>query len=68
MIARSVGSLLRQDYPGPFSVVLVDDQSTDGTADGARAAAKAADAADRLEIVTGNGPPPGWTGKLAAMR
>ena len=32
MIARSVGSLLRQDYPGPFSVVVVDDQSTDGTA------------------------------------
>ena len=23
---------------------------------------------DRLEIVTGNGPPPGWTGKLSAMR
>ena len=68
MIAHSVGSLLRQDYPGPFSVVVVDDQSTDGTADAARAVAKAANAADRLEIVAGNGPPPGWTGKLAAMR
>ena len=32
MIASSVGSLLGQDYPGPFSVVVVDDQSTDGTA------------------------------------
>ena len=32
MIARTVGSLLRQDYPGPFSVVVVDDQSSDGTA------------------------------------
>ena len=32
MIAHSVGSLLRQDYPGTFSVVVVDDQSTDGTA------------------------------------
>jgi hopene-associated glycosyltransferase HpnB len=68
MIARSVGSLLRQDYPGPFSVVLVDDQSTDGTADAALAEAKAANAVDRLETVTGPGPPPGWTGKLAAMR
>ena len=68
MIAHSVGSLLRQDYPGPFSVVLVDDQSTDGTADAALAEAKAAHAADRLEIVTGAGPPAGWTGKLAAMR
>jgi hopene-associated glycosyltransferase HpnB len=67
MIARTVGSLLRQDYAGSFSVVLVDDQSTDGTADAALAEAKGANAADRLEIVTGNGPPPGWTGKLAAI-
>src|SRR5208337_2718584 len=26
-IAQSVGSLLRQDYPGQFSIVVVDDQS-----------------------------------------
>jgi hopene-associated glycosyltransferase HpnB len=31
-------------------------------------AASDAHAADRLKIVTGNGPPPGWTGKLSAMR
>ena len=68
MIARSVGSLLQQDYPGPFSLVVVDDQSTDGTAAVASNAASAAHAAERLEIVTGNGPPPGWTGKLSAMR
>jgi hopene-associated glycosyltransferase HpnB len=68
MIARSVGSLLRQDYPGPFSVVVVDDQSTDGTAAVASTAAIDAHATDRLKIVTGNGPPPGWTGKLSAMR
>ena len=68
MIARSVGSLLRQDYPGPFSVVVVDDQSTDGTAAVASNAASDTHAADRLKIVTGNGPPPGWTGKLSAMR
>ena len=68
MIAHSVGSLLRQDYPGLFSVIVVDDQSTDGTAAIALAAASEAHAADRLKIVTGNGPPPGWTGKLSAMR
>jgi hopene-associated glycosyltransferase HpnB len=67
-IARSVGSLLRQDYSGPFSVVVVDDQSTDGTAAVASIAASDARAAERLKIVTGNGPPPGWTGKLSAMR
>jgi hopene-associated glycosyltransferase HpnB len=68
MIARSVRSLLRQDYPGSFSVVVVDDQSTDGTAAVASNAASAAHAAERLKIVRGNGPPPGWTGKLSAMR
>ena len=32
-IGESIGSLLRQDYPGDFSIVLVDDDSDDGTAD-----------------------------------
>jgi hopene-associated glycosyltransferase HpnB len=68
VIAESVGSLLRQDYGGPFSVVVVDDQSTDGTAAAARAAASAAGAADRLRIVAGTNVAPGWTGKLWAMR
>jgi hopene-associated glycosyltransferase HpnB len=68
MIAHSVGSLLRQDYPGRFALVVVDDQSTDGTAAAASAEADAAQAGDRLQIVMGTGPPPGWTGKLAAMR
>ena len=39
-IAQSVTSLLRQDYPA-FSLVLVDDDSDDGTADVARRAAAA---------------------------
>ena len=67
VIAESVGSLLRQDYGGPFSVVVVDDQSADGTAAAARAAAAAAGAADRLRIVAGTGVASGWTGKLWAM-
>ena len=33
VIAENLRSLLAQDYPGPFSVVLIDDQSRDGTAD-----------------------------------
>ena len=32
VIARSIGSLLAQDYPGSFRVILVDDNSSDGTA------------------------------------
>ena len=68
MIARSVGSLLGQDYPGHFSVVVVDDQSTDGTSAVASTVASDAHAAGRLKIVSGAGPPSGWTGKLSAMR
>jgi hopene-associated glycosyltransferase HpnB len=65
-VGETVGSLLQQDYPGAFSIVLVDDQSTDGTADIARAAA--AVAPHRLTVVRGAALPAGWTGKLWAMK
>jgi hopene-associated glycosyltransferase HpnB len=65
-VGETVASLLRQDYAGAFAVILVDDQSSDGTADMARRAA-AADA-DRLTVVPGAELPEGWTGKLWAMK
>ncbi len=63
----SLPTLLDQDYPGSFRVVLVDDASADGT--GARAAEIAAGhpRGDRLTVLRGSGPPPGWAGKVAAM-
>ncbi|HEY6994995.1 MAG TPA: glycosyltransferase [Xanthobacteraceae bacterium] len=64
-IALSIGSLLGQDYRGPWTIVLVDDDSDDGTAEIARAAAKS-DA--RLRLVTSRGLPAGWTGKLWALK
>ena len=67
-VGDTIGSLLRQNYPGSFSVVLVDDQSTDGTAEIVRHAAATAQAADRLTIVSGAALPGGWTGKLWAMQ
>jgi hopene-associated glycosyltransferase HpnB len=67
-IAHCVGSLLRQDYRGRLSVVLVDDQSADETTAAASAAANAAGAGDRLRIVAGATPPSNWTGKLWAMQ
>jgi hopene-associated glycosyltransferase HpnB len=67
-VGECVGSLLRQDYRELRSVVLVDDESSDGTAQVARQAAAACGAADRLTIVAGTPLPPGWTGKLWAMR
>jgi hopene-associated glycosyltransferase HpnB len=65
-VGETVGSLLAQDYPGPFSIILVDDQSTDGTAEVARRAAAAAP--DRLIVLSGAALPAGWTGKLWAMK
>jgi hopene-associated glycosyltransferase HpnB len=66
-IAASAQSLLQQDYPGPFSIVIVDDDSSDGTA---ATAAHAAGAVPQrqMTVVTGKGPPPGWTGKLWALK
>jgi hopene-associated glycosyltransferase HpnB len=63
VIQRSIGSLIAQDYPGPFHVVLVDDQSEDGTGALARGLNS-----DRLTVLTGIPRPSGWTGKLWAMQ
>lgn len=67
-IGRCVTSLLQQDCPFPFDVVVVDDQSSDGTGDFARRAAEAIGAGDRLTVLAGSAPPAGWTGKLNAMQ
>jgi hopene-associated glycosyltransferase HpnB len=66
-IGAAVTSLLTQRYGGALEVVLVDDHSSDGTAELARAAAAAAGAADRLKIAVARDLPPGWTGKLWAV-
>lgn len=63
VIARSIGSLLAQDYPGTLQIVLVDDQSGDGTGDIARAL----DSSGKLEVISGMSRPAGWTGKVWAM-
>jgi hopene-associated glycosyltransferase HpnB len=66
-VGQAVESLLRQDYPGRFSVVLVDDSSNDGTAEIATRAADAAGAGERLRVLRGERLPAGWTGKLWAV-
>jgi len=67
-IAACIGSLLRQDYAGEWTIVLVDDGSSDGTAAIARATAAALGAQARLEVVAGRPLPAGWTGKLWALK
>lgn len=63
-IGRTVASLLNQDYPGRFQVIVVDDNSADGTADEARRAARDFDG---LIVVEGTPLESPWTGKLWAM-
>ena len=67
-IGASVASLLRQDYAGRFSIVVVDDQSSDGTAEVVQQAAMELGEQERVKVVAGSSPPKGWTGKLWAMR
>jgi hopene-associated glycosyltransferase HpnB len=67
VIARSLASLLAQDYPGDFSVIVVDDASADGTAAKARSLAAPAAGGPRLEVLAGAPLPAGWTGKLWAI-
>jgi hopene-associated glycosyltransferase HpnB len=65
VIAESVGSLLRQDYPGALTVIVVDDDSDDGTGALAKAAAQGSGRA--VTVLESRHLPPGWTGKLWAV-
>ncbi|MGW4487267.1 glycosyltransferase [Amycolatopsis sp. NPDC004368] len=58
-------ALLAQQYPGAARVILVDDDSSDGTGDLARRLG-AAPGTLPLTVVTPEGRPAGWTGKLWA--
>jgi hopene-associated glycosyltransferase HpnB len=62
MLPRSLPALLGQDYPGDWRVVIVDDRSTDGSAD-----AVAAQASARVSLVRGRALPEGWAGKVWAL-
>jgi hopene-associated glycosyltransferase HpnB len=59
VVARAAASLVKQRYGGEFHVVLVDDHSTDGTAEAASQTGATVIPADPLL--------PGWTGKLSAV-
>ena len=60
VIERTVATLTKQDYKGDFKVILVDDQSSDATSETARALGCA--------VIDGQQRPPGWTGKLWAVK
>jgi len=64
VVGETVASLLAQDYPGPFRIILVDDQSTDDTA----AAVRALGGCEKVTVFTAATRAAGWTGKLWALR
>jgi hopene-associated glycosyltransferase HpnB len=67
VVGLAVQSLLAQHFTGELPIIVVDDASTDGTAEVVRAAAEQASAADRVTVIRGSGPDPGWSGKVCAM-
>jgi hopene-associated glycosyltransferase HpnB len=67
VVGQSMAALLAQDYPGVIHIVLVDDDSTDGTAEAAERAAAKSKTRHRLTVVKNATLAPGWTGKMWAV-
>jgi hopene-associated glycosyltransferase HpnB len=66
VIGRAVGSLLKQSCMGSLHIFVVDDNSTDGTAEAASQAAGSH--RERVTVIAGRPLPPGWSGKLWAVQ
>lgn len=67
VLAKTLPSLLDQDYPGRMEIILVDDESEDGTGTVAINLAAVHANGQRLRVVEGGCPPHGWRGKVWAM-
>jgi hopene-associated glycosyltransferase HpnB len=66
-IGKVVTGLAQQNYPGAFSIVVVDDHSEDETWDIASQIAGETSAARRVRLVRASDLPTQWTGKLWAL-
>ncbi|MBL6958974.1 MAG: glycosyltransferase [Rhodospirillales bacterium] len=64
-IGLTVSSLLAQDYPGRLSVLVVDDNSSDRTAETVRSLIGTP---EKVKLINGEPVPEGWTGKLWALQ
>ncbi|MCZ8191237.1 MAG: glycosyltransferase [Microcystis sp. LE19-338.1B] len=64
----SLTSLFNQDYQGEFSIILIDDQSSDFTEKVAKKIAEKSHKSGQITIISGQPLEIGWTGKLWAMK
>ena len=67
LLNQSLTSVLKQDYLGDFSVVLIDDNSTDSTQAIAQKTAETLQLTDKIKIISGQPLPSDWKGKLWAI-
>jgi hopene-associated glycosyltransferase HpnB len=67
VIGAAVASLAQQSFNGAIHIMVIDDDSSDGTAEAARNAARGAGALGRFALLRGAPLPRGWTGKLWAL-
>ena len=65
VIARSIASLVGQEYEGDFRVYIVDDHSSDCTVE--NVVLGAAGFPERLRVIPARALPPGWSGKVWAL-
>ncbi len=61
VLPETLPTLVTQDYPGEFRVILVDDNSSDGTR------SLVAERWPSIEVIAPGEPPAGWAGKLWAL-
>ena len=67
VIGAAVTSLAQQSFNGAIHIMVIDDDSSDGTGQAAQDAARGAGALGRFALVRGAPLPRGWTGKLWAL-
>jgi len=65
VVGLAIRSLLKQDYAGPLKIFVVDDHSSDDTAEVVRQAAAGLDEA--VTVISSTTLPSGWTGKMWAL-